>query len=133
MKLREIVDQLYVGVAGDRVNLISKIGIAGSLYGMGVTESGLWILPFTISTIFFNYTLFGLSTLHYYRRSTKHIQDHEKLDLRFAKTLIKGTENRKFTGYCQLQGLYLAAKKYDQLDIFKEAKSSVSNNVLPNF
>ncbi len=46
---------------------------------------------------------------------------------------IKDTENRKFTGYCQLQGLYLAAKRYGQLDVFYAAKSAVSNNILPNF
>jgi len=132
MSLSQIVDNLYVGVAGDRVNLISKAGMIGSVYGI-VTDDPLWLIPFWASFLMWSYTTGGLSTLKYYRRTTKHIQKHDKLDLRFAKKLIKGTENRKFTGYCQLQGLYLASKKYGQLDVFNEAKKSVSNNILPNF
>ncbi|MGV8086088.1 MAG: hypothetical protein ACP5N1_00520 [Candidatus Woesearchaeota archaeon] len=133
MKLTEILDQAYVGITGDRVNLISKIVIIGSVYELCETGSRIWGIPAIISSALIGYTSYGLKTLKYYNRTSNHIKNFGTLDLTFAKTLIKGTENKKFTGYCQLQGLYLAAKKYDQLETFYEAKKTVSNNILPNF
>jgi len=133
MALNDVINNLYVGLAGDRVDLFAKIGVASCISAAAITESGIWAIPLPFLVGLVGYTNFGLSTLKYYKRTSAHIKKFGRLDRRFAETLIKGTENRKFTGYCQLQGLYLAAKRYGQLEIFYAAKSAVSNNVLPNF
>ena len=133
MALNDVINNLYVGLAGDRVDLIAKIGAAGCISAAAISNSGLWVVPLPFFAGLIGYTKLGLSTLKYYKRTSAHIKKFGRLDRRFAETLIKGTENRKFTGYCQLQGLYLAAKRYGQLDVFYAAKSAVSNNVLPNF
>jgi len=41
--------------------------------------------------------------------------------------------NARFLGYCQIQGLYLAARKYRQLKTFNEVKKEASKNIFPNF
>jgi hypothetical protein len=130
--LNDILDKIYVGLAGDRISLIAKIGCIAGIYGV---ENDSWPCIFIeiASGALIGYTSFGLRTLEYYIRTSKHIQEHGKLDLRFGERLIKGTENRKFTGYCQIQGLYLAAKKYNQLEAFYELKNSISKNIIPNF
>lgn len=133
MKLTEIVDQLYVGLMGDRVNLASKITLAASTYGLIKYKDPLLLIPTGLGLIAFGYTTEGLGTLKYYNRTSKHIKQFGKLDSEFAKTLIEGTGNRKFTGYCQIQGMYLAAKKYGQLGAFYEAKKKYSKNIIPNF
>ncbi len=133
MKLTEIVNQLYVSLMGDRVNLASKITLAAGIYGLIRYKDPLLLIPTGLGLIFFVYTTEGLGTLKYYNRTSKHIKQFGKLDSEFAKTLIEGTENRKFTGYCQIQGMYLAAKKYGQLDAFYEAKKKYSKNIIPNF
>ncbi|MBI2672745.1 hypothetical protein HYX19_00645 [Candidatus Woesearchaeota archaeon] len=140
MALKDIVDRLYVGLMGDRVNLASKIIFAASTYSLiyGINHKTLPSFLFGylggyLSVSCFAYTTAGSGTLRYYNRTSKHIKQFRRLDPGFAKTLIEGTENRKFTGYCQLQGMYLAAKKYGQLDVFYEAKKKYSKNIIPNF
>jgi hypothetical protein len=79
------------------------------------------------------YTGFGLTVGHYYRLTAHHIQEHGRLDPRFAEAIILGSENRAFTGYCQQQGLYLAARDYGHLDVFEEVRQAYSNVRIPHF
>ncbi len=133
MTLTDFVNELYVGLAGNRVDLVGKIGFAGCICGAAITGFPEWILPLPLFAGIMAYSYFGMSTLKYYKRTATHIKKFGELDRRFAETLIKETENQKFTGYCQLQGMYLAATRYGQLDAFYKAKSAISNNVIPNF
>ena len=45
-----------------------------------------------------------------------------------------GNEGRKqCIGYCDLQGIFLAAREKGQLDEFYQAKMGATRNILPNF
>jgi hypothetical protein len=136
MGLGELVDYALVATIGNRItagatilslNTFATYQIFGSLVGL------LALTPLCVAFPLFGVTLAGTSTLEYYHRSVKHIKRFERLDHRFATTLIKGGENDAIFGYCELQGMYLAARNYGQLDAFYKAKKEVSNNIIPNF
>jgi len=74
---------------------------------------------------------FGCSTIAIYRRSMAHISRYGRLDDRFAKAVINGSENEPLTGYCQQQGLYLAARDTGMLATFREAQKQHSNVSIP--
>lgn len=67
-------------------------------------------------------------------RKEKHINRFGELRPRFLKRLIESkVERNPIIGYCQLQGDYLAAREYNQLEVFNEVKKKYSKNVIPNF
>jgi len=132
MKLNEIAEQLYVGLIGNRFNALSEIVIGTGFYGLAADDSLVWGIPIWLGGLLFGYNLAGVSTVIYFNRTSGHIKRFEKLDERFAKAMIEGTENTGFAGYCQLQGMYMAAKKHGQLDAFYKARKW-SNNIIPNF
>ena len=139
MTLGDLVNSLNIVFLGNRVTLASRILFATIAYSshedyfshpaVEIAEAvGLY------STVMVEaLTLCGYSTMHYYNRTMNHINEFGKLDGRYIKQMIKGTENRKFIGYCQIQGMYLAAKKAKQLETFKRVKAEVCNNIIPNF
>ncbi|MCX6818462.1 MAG: hypothetical protein NT129_00485 [Candidatus Aenigmarchaeota archaeon] len=133
MKLNEIAEQLYVALVGNRLTLLSEIAIFSGFYGLVKDDSLVWGIPVWAGSMLFLYTAGGLSTVDYFNRTEKHIKRFGRLDERFSKALIDGTENNGAGGYCPIQGMYLAAKKYGQLDVFHKAKKDVSNNIIPNF
>lgn len=138
MSLAEKVENAYIGLIENKVTLAANSLLGGSLYmlfegnqspvrlvaayvsiGLGVVALG---------------TKCGTGTVQFYCRTEQHIQKYGRLKPRVVELWITHkTENLSNFGYCQLQGIYLAAKKYDQLDAFYEAKNKVSKVKIPNF
>ncbi|MBR9704526.1 hypothetical protein GOV12_03885 [Candidatus Pacearchaeota archaeon] len=78
-------------------------------------------------------TLAGVSTKKYYDKTLKHINLRGELTQEFVTTIINGSDNRWTWGYCQLQGVYLAAKQSGELDTFYKVMKEHSKNLIPNF
>ena len=145
INLSDKADDNYVRFFGNRTTVLGYvIGSYGFAFGLqGIFTGGaLGILAFILggATLVASkavaelYTNYGRSTFEYYKRTERHIKKSGKLKKRFLKILMtKDCENTKYLGYCEIQGAYLAAKKYGQLDVFKEVKKKYSHNVIPNF
>ena len=136
-------EDFAVGLMGNRVTLASRILALGGIATFLALDiprefrlEAFNVLAYTTllpSVVLMASTNCGTTTLDHYRRTRKHMRGNGgKLDLRFAEALIEGSGNDRFFGYCQQQGLYLAAKRYGQLDVFNEAKKK-SNIVIPFF
>lgn len=78
-------------------------------------------------------TQLGRTTPKFYRRARESIEKTGYLDERIAREIIQGSENRAFMGYCQQQGLYLAARDTGQLEAFEEARQKYSKVQIPHF
>lgn len=153
MSLNELLNDARVAVVGNRVTLVSAL--LSALYSIGnavayaipawnepvasALKSGEFLylsasaLPGILGIGGLSRTKFGLGTLEFYKKTKRHIKTFGSLSPRFAGRAIKKTENKILTGYCQLQGMYLAAKELGQEEAFKEAKREFSNCLIPNF
>jgi hypothetical protein len=138
MSLKETVEDLYVSLVGNRVNTLGLAMFAGSGYTFcnyyGTLPTMFSILGIVVSGGFLSFNKFGEGTKNYYRRTLQEIDDNNgTLPLEWVQEKIKKVEFGNVLGYCQLQGMYLAAKKRNQLNSFYSAKKAVSNNIFPNF
>ncbi len=138
MSLAEKVESAYAALIGNRVTLAANLMAGGTVYTLLESNNpGLRVLV-SISIPAAGVILFGtqcgIGTSYFYQRTKKHIQKYGHLKPRVVELWITHkTENMPEVGYCQLQGIYLAAKKYNQLDTFYEAKKKVSKVKIPNF
>ncbi|MBI5065747.1 hypothetical protein HZA97_05920 [Candidatus Woesearchaeota archaeon] len=139
-KLPDKVDNVYVSILGNRFNVMFQyLSLSSAVLFYTFAELNSPVLAtFSaygsfLSAICSAWTCCGRSTPKYYKRTEEHIKKFGELRPRFLEKLISKTENKEFTGYCQLQGAYLAARKHGQLGVFYDVKRRCSNNVLPNF
>ena len=140
MSLKDITDKAYHRLFGNRVTILGA-SIAVLPYCVDIQNDTLLQTLIMVSSplitglggALLGSTSFGADTYSHYIRAEKHIKKFGELKPKYVQKLIEGSTNRKFFGYCELQGVYLAAKKYGQLDVFNEVKKSHSNNILPNF
>lgn len=93
----------------------------------------LSISAFTSGLLGIALTLNGRTTKKYYKKTKKHIELRGELAPEFIEKVIKKSENSKVLGYCELQGIYLAARDTDNLDVFYQVKNKLSRNIIPNF
>ncbi len=132
MDLSDIVEQAYVGLVGNRLNLLAKVGLLISAYTFDSSAGQQWWEALMYASAgLMGATVFGCSTLEHYVSARDQIRHYGRLDDRYARTLMEKNKGC-FSGYCQIQGLYLAAKKYSQLEVFMRAKKAYSKNVIPN-
>ena len=142
------VQDCYVGLVGNRLTMIgySLVGlifsqdyIISEINSLNLDRPYELFLRFTLAFLtgcaggFLGGTGLGISTYRNYKKSQKHIKEFGRLRKKYARVLIEGSENCCFIGYCQQQGLYLAAKQAGQLDIFNEAKRKYSRVAIPFF
>ena len=78
-------------------------------------------------------TLCGKNTLKLYKRTREHIRDFGRLDERFVKTVIRKGQNERTYGYCEQQGVYLAALHEGQTEIFRNIQKKYSKVKVPFF
>tara|TARA_Y100000310_G_C20560822_1_gene752981 strand:- start:70 stop:480 length:411 start_codon:yes stop_codon:yes gene_type:complete len=136
MTLADKAESLYVALTGNRVTLASRLFTTAYVGSIPFFPDILLAFMMPATIIVYGgeiITCCGLTTPKFYNRTRDHIKKFDKLDPRFVKEMIKETENREFVGYCQLQGMYLAARNYGQLDVFKDVKKEISNCRIPNF
>ena len=137
MNLAEKVENAYVRLIGNKITAAATLSLVGSAYvylqgndylnGMA-TWLDLAALVALCST------KCGAGTLHFYRRTEQHIEKYGHLKPRVVELwMTNKTENRTEAGYCQQQGIYLAARKHNQLEAFNQAKEKVSKVTIPHF
>jgi len=131
MNLKEKVEDLYVALVGNKLTLAGNtIGFAG-LYGAQTNLAAVTaLIGFGVSAV----TSCGIATVEYYRRTEDLIKRRGRLDPRTVELWIEHTTlNGAVLGYCQQQGIYLAAKKYDQLETFTKVREKCSKVKIPHF
>ena len=138
MGLKDKVDSLYVAVCGDRITTLGGVFYFIHLYELFKGENSLSnVLTTTITGLLgaslLGITGLGFSTWKHYKRTLKEAQEQGKINVDFFQERIERSENKKLMGYCQIQGLYLGAKKTGNLEEFYQAREMFSNNVIPNF
>ena len=139
----EKINNAIIRMTGNRVTLLGyglTVGGIGSLLHTIGTPSllnigigMLSVITFSIGTGFVGITNEGRETFTHYKRAKEHIDNHGRLEPRYAEKVILGSENHSFIGYCQQQGLYLAARDYGQLEVFERVRKAHSNVKIPHF
>jgi hypothetical protein len=140
MTLTDKLKAVKVGLIGNRIDLLGKLlmlggaycGIDGAIDG-SIIEMGTAVAALTTGFEFSRQTEFGSMTKYIYERTKKHIQEFGKIDERFASCILSGDCEEKLYGYCELQGMYLAAKECGQLATFTKQKKNYSGVAIPNF
>jgi hypothetical protein len=140
--LKERLDNLEVMVFGNRINAIGASLILGFL-----AKNNRFLLPEYRSFTDFFYELAsgvtgfalctatrgGIGTYNVYKRVKKHIEKHGHPDPRFLrKAMALDIYPFPFTGYCQIQGTYLACRNAGFLEDFYKIRKE-SRNIIPNF
>ena len=138
MSLKETVEDLYVRLVGNRLVLAASLSLASSTYAYIEADDANLRFGTGGIAIYAALALMikkcGVGTLQFYRRTEESIQKYGRLKPRVVELwMVHKTENAFLVGYCQQQGIYLAAKKHGQLEAFYEAKDKVSNVTIPHF
>src|SRR3989338_4124577 len=149
MSLTEKVEDAYIRVVGNRVTAAAVVSTLAIDYATYEAVSYFWdknplfavlsvaggIVGTLFSTSYIADTDCGTRTLRYFRRTEKRIQKRDGvLSPRVVELwMTRTTENQALYGYCQQQGIYLAAKKHRQLEAFYEVKRKASRVRIPHF
>jgi len=149
MSLTEKVEDAYIRVVGNRVTAAAVVSTLAIDYATYEAVSYFWdknplfavlsvaggIVGTLFSASYVVDTKCGERTLHYFRRTEKRIKKKDRvLSPRVVELwMTRTTENQALYGYCQQQGIYLAAKKHRQLEAFYEVKRKASRVRIPHF
>jgi len=137
MGLKNKIDSLYVATLGNRVTVISALTYANGWRSLNHDDNiNLKItcgIGGLIGGFFLGATYLGISTWKHYKRTLREAQEQGKVEVEFFQKRIERNENGKLMGYCQIQGLYLGAKRTGSLEQFYQAREQFSNNIIPNF
>ncbi|MFA6460817.1 MAG: hypothetical protein WCV90_01005 [Candidatus Woesearchaeota archaeon] len=140
MELKDKVESAYVALAGNRVTAIAGAAFAylsWKIFSHSDDLSTSQIFTYTLAHSATGFVLWvtqvGGSTWRHYKRTLREVEDYGRADPEFFRERIEMTENGRFMGYCQLQGLYLGAKKSGQLANFERARRDYSECIIPNF
>lgn len=132
----------YVKIVGNRITFLCRAGF--QIGGMGAIiesyhrnpDAGFAYALLALAS-FAGYAATGKGdecTLEHYVRGKKHIKKYGRLRKRYAETMLASKTHGRFYGYCQQQGLYLAAKELGEVEVFRAVDKEVDNrNYLPNF
>lgn len=146
--LGSIVEGLHVCLIGNRIMAFGMLSLGASFYAL--TSGVEFLLPSDASALdilattavdsatiagsfVLGYTHLGFGTLNLYNRTTAHIREHGGLEERYASTVFTSNSIDRVTGYCQIQGMYLAAAREGFADDFRRYQEMYSNNIIPNF
>ncbi|MEK6905736.1 MAG: hypothetical protein AABX24_05025 [Nanoarchaeota archaeon] len=139
MSLAEKVENLYVRLIGNKVTAAATLSILGSTYSSLDGENGFFLSTLLgtingVAILSLLATKCSAGTLHFYHRTEQHIEKYGLLKPRVVELwMATRTENMPELGYCQQQGIYLAARKHGQLNAFYEAKEKASKVKIPHF
>jgi len=132
-------EAVRISQLGNRVSALTNAVLAGSVY-LAFSDTQNELLPLLAMTGILGNVLVqpinqcGRKTVHHYRRTLEHIRRNGgRLGLRYVKKIIEKSENEPYIGYCQQQGLFLAAKKTGNVLVFRKLQKRYSNVVLPFF
>ena len=139
MGLKDKIDSLYVGFFGNRVTTVGTALYVNHLTSLLYFEEHP--VPATISlaggfigaTVLWGVSVFGINTWKHYKRTLKEAKEKGKINFTFFEEKIKKNGCNRYLGYCEIQGIYLGAKKTGNLETFYAAREMFSNNIIPNF
>jgi len=116
------------------VNRVTALGSTAAVVGavgivLGGLENNITLLGCSAASAYCGFFLtcitgWGVQTFEFYKRTKKHIQEHNGLDEWFVK--MYGNN------YCNRQGIYMAAKELGYLDDYKKAREG-EKVIIPNF
>lgn len=146
---RDKLNSLEVELIGNRITTLGVTLATGSIIaiplvtvgtvGQDIMQAAVYFGTLATGLFLLGITKGGNTTYKIYQRTAKHIKEHGKLDPRFLRKIVRNEENNMYPnkthchGYCEEQGVYLAARDYGQLDVFREEKERYSDVVIPNF
>lgn len=137
--VKKFLEDLCIGAFGNRISVLgfSVYSMSWASFSFNIKESpSLTILSLAgllVGSSLLGGSGLGIGTYRHYKKTCKYLEETGNLDEEFVRKIIDRSENREFVGYCQLQGVYLAAKKHRQLESFFRYKRKYSNNLLVNF
>tara|TARA_Y100000310_G_scaffold345268_1_gene463269 strand:+ start:26180 stop:26599 length:420 start_codon:yes stop_codon:yes gene_type:complete len=136
MELAELTERLYYTFVGNRVTLLTSTPAVYGTYKLlkGVIQNdffdavvgGLTYLAFAPPFVL---SIMCCNTYNSYRRTKEHIETHDELDSLFVRQFLHRGLFESFDRYCNLQGVYFAARKYGQLDVFNEVVKESKNRI----
>lgn len=129
-------EKIWKGMSGNKISwgiYVTWLAMLSS-GDIGITLYGLILLIFSLPSA----SWFSIWTLSAYIRTLDHIEKHRGIDERFFKTFIRRDKDERYSWYCELQWMYLAAKALNQkhpwvLQQFFEMKAQFTQNKIPNF
>lgn len=147
MSLTEKVEDAYIRMIGNRVTAAAALSTLAIDYATYEAVSYFWdknplfavlsaaggIVATLFSVSYVVDTNCGSQTLRYFHRTEQRIKKKGLSPRVVERWMTNTTENLAQYGYCQQQGIYLAAKKHNQLDAFYQAKRKVSRVRIPHF
>ncbi|GAB0174213.1 MAG: hypothetical protein HHAS10_00920 [Candidatus Altimarinota bacterium] len=114
----------------NRVLLVADTTLGTTLYYGGEIETVIAFTAFLGAVLVCGG---GRATKLYYDITKKHIKRTGTVDARFLSKVMNGYQGTKLLGYCELQGVYLAARNNGLSSEFKAAKKQSGMKVLiPN-
>jgi len=127
-RFRERVDDIYVTLVGNRINLVSRAVTGASMVGTIVQGAhseyapvfGVSLIGLVISEVI---TLCGYNTLEFYRRTREHIMEFGCLREEVVRTFVPRTREERIWNYCAIQGVRLAARRYNESGVFEKVFS----------
>jgi len=144
MSLVEKVVDFGRGIYMNRVTLAMMPIYSSSIYGIMSYQNisnisdeplrfGLLCCAAVVSGAIAGYTSFGTSTGRMFRKIDRQIETDGCLNREYVTKVMCQPENDCATGYCQIQGIYLAAKKHGKLAEFRKLQEKYSCNKIPHF
>lgn len=129
--LIEKLNNFAVGAFSNRIDLAAKGFVVSGTYL--TLENGPLYLPLALAGAFLTYQcrFVGLSAIGAYERTKKNIKRFNRFDDRVARVLF--SSSRLLHGYCEEQGIYLAARDLGFASDFRRLKKKYSKNKIPNF
>jgi len=123
------------GVVRNRVALTLALmhfhELALRIIGEGPEDKGLSIFYYIFSTVVI--LSVGRTTSKHYDMFLKRIPEHEGINEDEFLIAVSKYKEGKIFGYCEQQGIYLAAKKLGYEKEFFELKKKHTKNLIPNF
>ena len=138
-KISDAVHTAYVAVLGNRVTAAAYVSTFNYFCASfsDYLNSPTYFLLSTFALVgitpLFGATSCAENTIKLYKRTRQHIRDFGYLDERFVKKVISKSENGSVYGYCEQQGVYLAAIHQGQAEVFRKVQKQYSNIKIPFF
>ncbi len=149
MSLTDKLNDANILLFGNRVTLASELLVLGGAADAICDISGAGIATdlsaLTVGLVGMGVTKAGFATLEYYHLAKDHFRKNSRStysssDKRFEayfgriiKVISNNSNSPSCFGYCEEQGLYLAAKEFGFEDAFNRAHSKYSSIKIPHF
>ena len=140
MSLKEKISKIGISLIGNRVTALGCSMLSGSLTSLALSHEGQLLENHGLSmslgyvgALLLLQTELGSNTSRLYEKTVNHIKKFGRIEERFFDKVVPVNDMASpWDGYCQLQGVYLAARDYDQLNDFNRMRSKSCNRI-PNF